>query len=289
MARIHLTGATGYLGPALVERLRANGHAVEIASYRLPELPATPIDADIVIHLAAAGGGSHHLKRPGEGDATRIDAVNVQGTVALLKALASPRTRMLYFSSNAVYGTAWPPLVATESGPSDPRSDYGRSKAKAESIVRHSRFDYMILRPSGVFGPSPTGRFGSSFLNVLIDRALREGVMDVMGGEQNIDTLFLGDLVEIVVRICDGEWHCRETYNVAGDIVSIRAMMEGLAGVLRRGGHPCVLRSRPWTPTPGVLLNNAKLKRDFLGWCPTRLESSFSTLIKARMLVHSGH
>jgi nucleoside-diphosphate-sugar epimerase len=288
MASIHLTGATGYIGLALLEQLRSDGHSVEIASYRLPEPPPTPIKADILIHLAAAGGGSHHFKRPGDGDATHLQAVNVQGMKTLLDARANPQTRVLYFSSNSVYGTALPPLLADESTPTNPQNDYSRSKTAAEFILKESGGDYMILRPCGVFGPSPAGKFGSSFLNLVTDRALKEGVVDVFGGEQGIDTLFLDDLVAITTRICHGEWHSRQTYNVAGDIVSIKTMMETLANVPGYRSAPCKLHFKSWVPTPAALIDNGKLKRDFPGWRPTLHESSLSKLVEARArLIHS--
>jgi len=287
MARIHLTGATGYIGSALLARLQADGHDVETASYRLPGAPPTPIEADILIHLAAVGGGSHHLKRAGDGDVAHTHAVNVLGMQTLLDNLAVPRTRVLSFSSNSVYGTAWPPLLASESTPINPQSDYSRSKAAAEALLKNSGLDYMILRPCGVFGPSPGGKFGSSFLNVVTDRAWKTGLLDMFGGEQGIDTLFLDDLLEVVSRICHGEWHGRQTYNVAGDIVSVKSMMEILANAVLQAAHPCEIRSKPLPPNPGLLLDNTKLKHDFPAWRPTRLESSLSALLKARTSVQA--
>lgn len=283
MARIHLTGASGYLGDALRRRLEADGHRVEPADYRLPEGPVRRVEADLLIHLAAAGGGSHHLRRPGGEDPGLARAVNVDGFANLLDRLDGRVPRVLFFSSNAVYGDVPPPHVADETRPPAPTGAYGADKLAAERLVRASGLDFVILRPCGVFGPSPGGNYGGSFLNVAIDTALREGRLPLLGGDQGIDSLFLDDLVTVVARLCADEWRAGETYNVAGDIVAVRDLMTVLAAVLARVGRPCRLDPGPWSGGPAVLLDTRRLRRDLPGWRPTPLAVSLERLVRARL------
>jgi nucleoside-diphosphate-sugar epimerase len=268
--------------------LRADGHQVEVANYRLPSRPAEPIRADYLLHLAASGGGSHHVKRPGNDDPTCIRAVNVEGMETLLGALTDDACRVIFLSSLRVYGHASPPLLADENSPPRPFDDYARAKVDAEAILRKSGVDYMILRASSVFGPAPDGRFGGSFLNLVVDGLLRDGIVNVHGGDQGIDTLYLADLVELFSRICHGEWHPRQTFNVAGEVVSVTTMMDRLAEAATAAGLPCFRRQRPWVSRPDVLLDNGKLKQAFPGWLPTELSLSLGALLTTRRATNSG-
>lgn len=282
MARIHLTGATGYIGASVRRRLEDDCHEVEVSDYRLPDPPTRPIDADVLIHLAAAGGGSHHLQRRGNDDPAHVHAVNVTGLAAMLGDLANHATRFMFLSSGAVYAAAPDIPTVEESWPLSPSSAYAASKVESEKILRESGLDFMILRPCGVFGQSVDATFGGAFLNVVVDRALRDGRLTLLGGGQGIDSLYLPDLVEVVARACNGEWQSGATYNVAGDVVTVAEMMDELAQALHRIGRPCEIDRKPWTPPPGVLLDNARLKRDLPGWQPTRLGRSLRELLSAR-------
>lgn len=283
MARIHLTGASGYLGATMREHLMSAGHGVELATYRLPDVEPRSIDADILLHVAAAGGGTLHRRRRGWEDEAGMARVNVDGMRALLAALTKPTARVLFVSSTAVYGKQLPVPRFDESAPTDPVSEYGRNKAAAEAVLAASAADWLVLRPSGVFGPGADGNCGNAFLNVVVARALQQGRIEQYGGAQDIDTVFIDDVVQVVLRACAGEWRSREIYNVAGEIVSVGHMLEVLHKVLADEDVACERVQLPWTPVPGALALTEKLQRDFPGWRPTALPEALRHLVRAHL------
>ncbi|MBN1109869.1 MAG: NAD-dependent epimerase/dehydratase family protein [Methanomassiliicoccales archaeon] len=165
--RVLVTGATGFLGGHLVTEM-AKGPHVPVCAYREGS-DTGPIDrlglekvrfdltdpasmrgsldgVDAVVHLAAyyTFTGRKEL----------YEKVNVQGTGMLLRACQEKGVRrFLYCSSTEAMGPiAHPP--ADEDAPLDPQYEYGRSKVRAEELVRASGLDWTVLRPSGIYGPS---------------------------------------------------------------------------------------------------------------------------------------
>jgi nucleoside-diphosphate-sugar epimerase len=106
---------------------------------------------DAVLHLAAL------LPPASERDRALTMAVNVEGTRALLRALATqaPAAHLVFSSSVCVYGdtSGSAPPVRAERAPA-PLDLYGESKATAETIVRGSGQPYSILRISGIAVPA---------------------------------------------------------------------------------------------------------------------------------------
>lgn len=101
-------------------------------------------EADVVFHVA----GRIHARSARE----FMDA-NAQGTARLLEAAAAhPPERFVYVSSLAVGGPTVPGRPIDESRPPVPVSDYGRSKLKAEEVVRTAPFPWTIVRPPVVYG-----------------------------------------------------------------------------------------------------------------------------------------
>ena len=154
--KVAITGATGFIGQALLRILLEQGHTVsalarhpnallKYASASLDTIPGdlqntTALcklvsDVDVVIHLAGVVRGRNQ---------TAFDAINVAGTRALLAALDRRPTPFILCSS----------LAARE----PQLSFYARSKAAAESLVlaEQSRRPTMILRPCAVYGPGDT-------------------------------------------------------------------------------------------------------------------------------------
>lgn len=149
-----LTGATGFVGKATLERLleagwnvralarrdqpkRAGVTWVEGALNRPDSLTILCEGADAVLHIAGV------VNAP---DAAGFEAGNVTGTANMLAAAkAAGITRFVHVSS----------LSARE----PQLSDYGASKAKAEKLVATSLLDWTIIRPPGVYGPADTEVF----------------------------------------------------------------------------------------------------------------------------------
>lgn len=148
---IAVTGATGFLGQALLDAARGEGLAVR-ALTRKPQTARAGVtwisgdlgnrqalaelcrSADAVIHVAG-------LVNPP--DPADFDAANVAGTAHVIEAArVSGAGRLIFVSS----------LSARE----PQLSAYGASKARAEQLVTASGLDWTIVRPPTIYGPRDT-------------------------------------------------------------------------------------------------------------------------------------
>lgn len=175
---VALTGATGTLGPALLERLRRRPEVGELrvlsrrATADMPrEADLRQVDVrdkaavtdaleavDVVVHMAFALYGV----KP---DEAALFATNVRGTANVGRAaVAAGARRFVYTSSAAVYGLrADNPQPLTEADPirASARHFYSRHKAQCELIVAEALApgdtDGYLFRPCAIVGPHAVG------------------------------------------------------------------------------------------------------------------------------------
>lgn len=148
MSLIAITGATGFVGSAVLDAALAEGHAVRALARReqtpregvewlrgdlgdAAALAALAQGADAVIHVA----GLTNTPNP-----AAFEAANVTGTANVIAAMKQAGARRLVFVSSL--SARMPALSA-----------YGASKAKAEALVEASGLDWTTVRPPGVYGP----------------------------------------------------------------------------------------------------------------------------------------
>lgn len=204
--RVVVTGASGFLGRALTDRLRANG--VDVVGVDLVADPARGVvdgditrwgswqrafvGADAVLHTAATVS----MTAPYD-EAWRVTVV---GTRRVLEAAAGARVaRFVHFSSVAVFGTDYPDGV-DETYPVrvSGRSSYADSKIGAEAVAlaAHARGEtaVTVIRPADVYGP------GSVWIRepLALLRARRMVLPD--RGRGTFTPIWVGDLVRGVVR-----------------------------------------------------------------------------------------
>ena len=189
MARILVTGATGFVGTHVCRVLAAAGDE-PVAAVRKPaaflpieqrvcgDLADAPAlaerlaDIDAVVHLA----GRAHVMRERTADPERAFArANVAATTHVARSAAAAGVRRLVFvSSIKVNGEASHDAPFREADTPAPQDAYGRSKWQAEQRLRcvaaETGLEVVILRPPLVYGPGVKANF-LRLLN-LIDRGL---------------------------------------------------------------------------------------------------------------------
>jgi UDP-glucose 4-epimerase len=240
-----VTGAAGFIGSHLVERLLAEGHevlgidafvdyyprAVKEANLRaarngsgprfrlvegaLQALDLAPLlaGADQVYHLAAQAGVRASWGKEFE----RYTEYNVLGTQRLLEAaVQAGRPRVVYASSSSVYGDS-EALPLREDSPCRPVSPYGVTKLAAEHLchlyVRNLGLPVVSLRYFTVYGPRQ--RPDMAFHRFL--KAARDGAPLTLYGDglQTRDFTFVDDILA-ATRAAAESGRPGAAYNVGG-------------------------------------------------------------------------
>ena len=203
-----VTGAGGFVGGKIVERLLAQGRRVRAFTRRpLPELEARGVEiarGDLsdspALHAACTGVETifHVAARVGVwGPAKEFQTVNVDGTARLLEAaFAHGARRLIYTSSPSAVYTGGDLRGVDETARICTRAPcaYPTTKAIAERLVRSSNCPNLrtvALRPHLVWGP------GDHQLVPRVVTAARRGRLRVVGrGENRVDLTHIDNVVD---------------------------------------------------------------------------------------------
>lgn len=291
-----VTGANGFVGSALLERLQhAQVPVVGVVRHALPAAdcvrgPALEGRGDWVGLLEGCGVLVHtaarvHVLRDSVSDPlSAYREVNVEGSLNLARqAAAAGVRRFLFVSSIKVNGERTfvrRPFTADDD-PS-PEDAYGTSKAEAEgglrAIAGETGMEVVIVRPPLVYGPGVK----ANFLSMM--RWLRRGVPLPLGAvEDNRRSLVaLDNLVDLIVTCIDHPAAANRTFLVSdGEDLSTAELLRRLAAAM---GVPARLLPVPvWMLEAGAaalgkralmqrLCGNLQVDiastREVLGWCP---------------------
>ena len=146
--RTAVTGAAGFLGAAVAERLREAGHSVlgmtrataDITDREAVRRVLTDFGAECVVHCAAIADIGQC-----ERDHDAADAVNVGGTRNVAEACAGLDAVMVFISSDQVYDYTRGEVL-DERTPPRPRNHYGRTKVEGEIAVADASARHYIAR-----------------------------------------------------------------------------------------------------------------------------------------------
>ena len=243
--RVLVTGAAGFIGSTLVDRLLADGHTVvgldNFATGKATNLEhladhpdhffaeADIVTADlqaifgehrpeVIFHLAAQIDVRHSVADP------QFDAsVNVIGTVRLAEAARSAGVRKVVHTSSggSIYGT--PPRYPTsEDDPTDPASPYAAGKVAGEIYLNTFRHLYGLecshIAPANVYGPRQDPHGEAGVVAIFAQALLSGKPTKVFGdGTNTRDYVFVDDVVDAFVR-ASGEAGGGQRFNVGTGI-----------------------------------------------------------------------
>jgi nucleoside-diphosphate-sugar epimerase len=163
MARLAITGASGFVGRALVAHAKHAGHSVRSMSRGAftGEGDSALAGIDCVVHLAAR---AHILKEEAADPLSEFRAANVTFTQRVANAAIAARVpRFVFMSSAGVLGLHSPDGGFHEDSPPDPHDAYSQTKLEAELWLKQQArgsIDVVTLRPPLVYGPGARGNFG---------------------------------------------------------------------------------------------------------------------------------
>jgi nucleoside-diphosphate-sugar epimerase len=286
-----VTGAAGFIGSHLCERLLADGWHVRgldafIPFYPRPvkeaalaecrkhpafafhaadlrDEPLGPLVADVeaVFHLAAMPGLPKSWT-----DFDLYESCNVRGTQRLLEAVRGSKTlrRFVYASTSSVYGRF---ASGDESLPTRPVSPYGVTKLAAELLCHayaaEQGLPLVVLRYFSVYGPRQRPDMGyHQFVNAL----LKGQPITVFGdGLQVRGNTYVSDCVAATVAAVEAP--VGEIYNLGGgETASVWDILHKLEHLT---GHKADVRRQPARPGDQrfTFADTTKLTRQ-LGWRP---------------------
>ncbi|HEX6585039.1 MAG TPA: NAD-dependent epimerase/dehydratase family protein, partial [Thermoleophilaceae bacterium] len=302
-----VTGGSGFVGGALIERLRREGWEVralarsERAAERVRSLGAGPVtgDLDDPASLRAGAEGcelTFHAAAKVEdwGDPADFERLNVRGTQNVIDACRDAGVRRLVHVGTEAALMAGQPLVnVDESAPLRPDSValYSSSKAKAEQLVRDAGgLETVVVRPRFVWGRGDT-----SLLPTIIEMVRSGRFSWIGGGRQLSATTHIDNTVEglwlaatkapagSVYFVTDGEptvfrEFLTELLATQGVTVPDRSVPAGAARVaaaaseriwrlLKRPGSPPLTRFAVWVSSQECTIDISRAERE-LGYRP---------------------
>ena len=212
--KILITGASGFIGSFIVEEALKRGFetwaAVRKSSSRafltderihFIELNLSSKEQlveqlkgqqfDYVVHAAGV------TKCLNKADFRRINTEGTRNLVDALLDLQMPLKRFVFLSSLSVFGAIKEQLPYDEIREDDtpkPNTEYGRSKLEAERYIDSigSRLPYIILRPTGVYGPREKDYF-------MMAKSIKQHIDFAVGYQrQDITFVYVTDVVQAV-------------------------------------------------------------------------------------------
>lgn len=282
-ARVLVTGANGFIGSHLVDRLlkekadvsvlvRSRGsekkrfdnvkvYEGDITDYRFVEDTVDKVLPEKVFHLAA------NLNKSFD-EILNVMKVNLNGALNLLKSL-NDRTynSFIYVSIGEFYGNNKVPFK--EDMELHPLSPYSLSKIAAELVCRYfyenHKSPITILRGFIVYGPRQKG---DMFIPSIISNLIQKGEFDMTQGYQTRDFVYIDDFIESVIKASITKQAIGETINIcSGEEHSIKEVSNLIVGILGKGK---LTHNRPYRENEQwrYFGDNSKAK-SILNWCPT--------------------
>lgn len=253
--RILVTGASGFIGSFIVEEAlrrgmetwaamrgssskqflkdeRINFIELNLSSQQDLERQLQGHEFDYVVHAAGV------TKCLDKNDFFRINTEGTKNLVRALLALKMPLKRFVYVSSLSVFGAIrekQPYEDIREDDTPQPNTAYGRSKLEAEQWLDalSEEFPYVVLRPTGVYGPRERDYF-------LMAKSIKQHSDFAVGFKrQDITFVYVLDVVQAVFLACEKGQTGRKYFLSDGEVYQSTTFSDLIREEL---GHPWWIR-----------------------------------------------
>lgn len=289
--RVLITGGAGFIGSHLVEALVAQHAFDEIVVYdnlrmgRLenirPYLDSGAVEfiqADIrdvealrsamahtttVFHLAAQANVMGASQNP-----EYTFATNVRGTFNILQQAKSSRVkRVIFTSSREVYGEP-ASLPVAEDAPLAAKNDYGASKIAGEvysHLFNQAGPEVGIVRLTNVYGPRDSDRV----IPFFVKKALCGEPLVIYGGQQIIDFIWVGDVVDSLIRLAQSDQLPDSPLNVGSGVgTQLTTLAEQICALT--GSHSEIILAPARTPEVVRFVADTRRLQAWMGTHPAR-------------------
>jgi NAD dependent epimerase/dehydratase len=291
-----VTGAGGFIGGHLVERLVRDGARVRalcrynsrnergtldwlepevtaevevvLGELRDVESVAAAVDGtEVVLHLGAQIAIPYSYVNPRD-----FIEVNVLGTLNVAQAaLRSDVQRVVHTSSSEVYGTART-VPITEEHPLEPQSPYAASKVAADKLMESFHRTYglpvCVLRPFNTYGPRQSAR---AVIPTIVSQALAGSTIRLGALAPRRDLTYVEDTVAGFVAAACAERSVGRTVQLGANAdISVGELVGTIGELLGRELRVEVddERIRPDGSEVARLVSGPFLARELLGWEP---------------------
>ena len=294
--KVLVTGAGGFIGSHLVERLVTEGAQVrafvrynsrgdpgllrclppelfakiELVAGDLRDGPAIRSAVEscqVVFHLGALISIPYSYFHPAE-----VAETNFMGTLNMISACRDLGVeRLIHTSTSEVYGTARQ-VPISEAHPLQGQSPYSASKIGADKLVESFYCTYNLpvvtLRPFNTYGPRQSAR---AVIPAIITQALTRSTIRLGSLETSRDFTFVDDTVEGFLKAAEATGVEGDTFNLGtGDEIRIGELVDK---IIQKVGRPVKVeldteRLRPGKSEVLRLISDNRLAHERLGWQP---------------------
>lgn len=291
--KILVSGAAGFLGSHLAERLVTDGHRViamdDLSSGRLANLSEARRHKGLSVHrfditeedlrdvlVHEAPEVVFHLAVRRTSDPVADARVNVGGTANLVQAAVRAGVDRVVVASDgaAVYAPADRPL--SERAGLGPLTPFGASKVAAEAYAESSEVATVVLRLAGLYGPRSRSGVVARFCT-----SMAQGVPGTVYGDGSAarDLVHVEDAVDACLRCLGGRADGRRLNIGSGAATSVRALHTQLADLAGIADAPEFAPARA-REVQHVALESGSARRA-LGWEPSwRLEDGLAETLE---------
>jgi dTDP-glucose 4,6-dehydratase len=291
-----VTGAGGFIGGHLVERLLRDGArvralvhynsrdargtldwmardtiaAAEVVLGELRDVESVTAACqgiDVVMHLGAHVGIPYSYANPRD-----FFEVNALGTLNVAQAALRHGVELVvHISTSEVYGSAQM-IPISESHPLEPRSPYAASKVAADKVMDswHRSYDLpvIILRPFNTYGPRQSAR---AIVPTVITQALAGSILRLGSLHPRRDLTYVEDTVAAFIAAAEAPALAGRTIQLGtGHEVSVRDIVDLVAELLGKELQVVTDPARVRSDRSEVLrlVSTPRLAHDLLGWEP---------------------